>query len=1004
MIRNHNLSIDTAAARGQNINTSPEDLSDESDDDLSPSPIIDENIDFSLVYALHNFKATVEGQTTVDKGDSLNLLDDSNSYWWLVKVVKTEEVGYIPAENIETPYERLARLNKHRNVTLSSSLNNTEEDNLLNDQKKYQGRKVVFFTSPEFIETTTQEKVEIDEPVEENRNVNQETATSHSVSTQVDENINPYTLREFTSPTPTGQNGQQDGLHRQKYGYPAEQQHGLSISNPTTPTTEISKNAVKKGIFKSLFKWKKRATQSKTNHNTGTTSANGTNSTPRPSIDSQQSSPKQVLHEYCVIRVFAGQNLPTNFQSKTILLHKNSTTTSFIKQAIQRFKLDDGNFDNYYISIKEINKDEKYLIPDQNPFEIFSQLISYYSITLPSIRRSSISSNLSDDETIKKLQLHDGPNTVCLCLNKKTKVGEKKLRVRVLIYPDDLPVSLRSTKVTESRTSMSVPKHLAEKAARRRSKEEAKPKEKSLIVTANATVRQVIEKAMDKIGITEGIVDDGGIYDDEKLRYQLMIIVNGEEKFINPNANIISVYQSPPDLRHFSMDSIDSQSSLALDYRPDESIFVLRLLRPEERQQRAMPSAEEVKRYTQDVRMLGTTNQQSIDREDALVKKHLIEQQRQYSQARQKSIISARKNQEQGVDIVTDMGAIRSSRVFGNRVRYSFISAGGDTFDISKLIEDMWGDDELLNINDQDEQSSLDQNNESADSLAVNAKKQRRRSTTQEVDILEKLMINQDNDELPEDKKVKIEQVLSKVKAGHYENGNVPSITSALRNRRNNNANDINESPQTLQYKHDTSINNVVNNVNGRNESPQTLQYRHDISVNHVINNVNGRNESPQTLQSRHDISINNVINNVNGRNELSPTSQSKHDISINNGDMTNDLLPNTTNNNLFQNMDDNQSIIGSTASLLENDWVLSDDFGLQELLVLVRSGVNMLEIKQRRRSGWHLHDDPEKILERINPADIRDEIRSVFEGVNDELDILELELDRIMDDAIRVF
>jgi hypothetical protein len=31
-------------------------------------------------------------------------------------VLKTQAVGYIPAENIETPFERLARLNKHRNV------------------------------------------------------------------------------------------------------------------------------------------------------------------------------------------------------------------------------------------------------------------------------------------------------------------------------------------------------------------------------------------------------------------------------------------------------------------------------------------------------------------------------------------------------------------------------------------------------------------------------------------------------------------------------------------------------------------------------------------------------------------------------------------------------------------------------------------------------------------------------------------------------------------------
>ena len=36
-------------------------------------------------------------------------------------MLKTEDVGYIPAENIETPYERLARLNKHRNVDLAAA-------------------------------------------------------------------------------------------------------------------------------------------------------------------------------------------------------------------------------------------------------------------------------------------------------------------------------------------------------------------------------------------------------------------------------------------------------------------------------------------------------------------------------------------------------------------------------------------------------------------------------------------------------------------------------------------------------------------------------------------------------------------------------------------------------------------------------------------------------------------------------------------------------------------
>lgn len=72
---------------------------------MSSSPSIpDENINFDLVYALHTFVATVEGQASVVKGDALILMEDTNIYWWLVEVLKTREVGYIPAENIEVTH------------------------------------------------------------------------------------------------------------------------------------------------------------------------------------------------------------------------------------------------------------------------------------------------------------------------------------------------------------------------------------------------------------------------------------------------------------------------------------------------------------------------------------------------------------------------------------------------------------------------------------------------------------------------------------------------------------------------------------------------------------------------------------------------------------------------------------------------------------------------------------------------------------------------------------
>ncbi|KAL2201178.1 hypothetical protein P885DRAFT_25965 [Corynascus similis CBS 632.67] len=78
----------------------PNEYDEDNDDDGDFSEIIDsrfidsgwggeclqdtEDIDFDFVYALHTFVATVEGQANATKGDTMVLLDDSNSYWWLL--------------------------------------------------------------------------------------------------------------------------------------------------------------------------------------------------------------------------------------------------------------------------------------------------------------------------------------------------------------------------------------------------------------------------------------------------------------------------------------------------------------------------------------------------------------------------------------------------------------------------------------------------------------------------------------------------------------------------------------------------------------------------------------------------------------------------------------------------------------------------------------------------------------------------------------------------------
>jgi hypothetical protein len=68
-----------------------------------------EDIDFEFVYALHTFVATVEGQANATKGDTMVLLDDSNSYWWLVRVVKDSSIGKSLYESPVLRVEALTR-------------------------------------------------------------------------------------------------------------------------------------------------------------------------------------------------------------------------------------------------------------------------------------------------------------------------------------------------------------------------------------------------------------------------------------------------------------------------------------------------------------------------------------------------------------------------------------------------------------------------------------------------------------------------------------------------------------------------------------------------------------------------------------------------------------------------------------------------------------------------------------------------------------------------------
>ncbi|KAF9889675.1 hypothetical protein FE257_006981 [Aspergillus nanangensis] len=166
-------------------------LDDDMMDKISSSPSIDdEDIDFEFVYALHNFVATVDGQANAAKGDTMVLLDDSNSYWWLVRIVKDGSIGYLPAEHIETPTERLARLNKHRNVDLSATMlgdNSEKSKNPLKKAMRRRNAKTVTFTSPTYIEASDVEWSD-DEDLDDTASYNDEDVSRVDMDDTDDQN------------------------------------------------------------------------------------------------------------------------------------------------------------------------------------------------------------------------------------------------------------------------------------------------------------------------------------------------------------------------------------------------------------------------------------------------------------------------------------------------------------------------------------------------------------------------------------------------------------------------------------------------------------------------------------------------------------------------------------------------------------------------------------------------------------------------------------------------
>ena len=140
-----------------------------------------------------------------------------------------------------------------------------------------------------------------------------------------------------------------------------------------------------------------------------------------------------------VLRIFSGEHVETQFTFKTVLLNDSTTAQDLVKQALQRFRVDntrDADLDNYFLTIKEVGGEELALVPSQKPLQAFNQMCERIGEEQDALTKtvkrssvgsiSSVSSNLSLHPAIAKLSMNDfsDDSNVKLFLNRRPRATE----------------------------------------------------------------------------------------------------------------------------------------------------------------------------------------------------------------------------------------------------------------------------------------------------------------------------------------------------------------------------------------------------------------------------------------------------------------------------------------------------------------------------------------------------------------------------------------------------
>ncbi|KAF8522320.1 hypothetical protein JB92DRAFT_2888045 [Gautieria morchelliformis] len=478
----------------------------------------------------------------------------------------------------------------------------------------------------------------------------------------------------------------------------------------------------------------------------------------------------QGVPELSVIRVFAGPNLHTEATFKTVLLNTSTTSSDLIRQAMQRFRLAAAEDEaDYYLEIKQVEGQSAVLLPHEKPLGVFEELVEAAQLEVPKVKRSSVgsissvSSNLSMHPAIKKLSMNDftDDSAVKFYLNRRSSTGANnagedeantiiittddyddasltsparpsltvttangtnvtperfsspsaRFALQVCILPDDLPDGMIFDPHTEAIVPRSSLRDRSLSNAAASSGVSQTQRRKALQFPKNTTVAEVIELALERFGIAEGVVDGGDEIEDKlakrislaRVRYGLAVQMDGVERQLQPSSKILDAFQRPPIFKIVERRSGEKRRSVdstmllnaGEDVRPDDPIFMLRRAVGFRNTGKSKMSAPLDEIALQHLHQRESVSESSMTAtpEDAKAQKmsrqELIAAQRLASREKQRAILSAESNSERGVDVLLPGNAMLRSSLHetSDKMRYSYVQ-DGEIFDISDIVEE----------------------------------------------------------------------------------------------------------------------------------------------------------------------------------------------------------------------------------------------------------------------------------------------------------------------------